>query len=58
MEPQHLLAAVFFSLGGWALLAPASVLRLVMLEPEVTRTTTMLMGCFGAQVSGWRGTGS
>lgn len=49
MEPKHVLASVFFALGGWALLGPAHVLRTVMLRPEVTDTTTLLVGCVGAQ---------
>ena len=48
---QLLLAAVFFGLGGWCLIAPHSVERLV-LRPEfqeLSATSGLLMGCFGAQ---------
>lgn len=49
VEPKHVLAALFFTLGGWALLAPAHVLRLTMLRPEVTDVTVLLTACFGSQ---------
>lgn len=48
---QYALAAIFFGLGGWCLVAPHSVERLV-LNPEfqhLSATTGLLMGCFGAQ---------
>lgn len=45
------IAAVFFILGGWALLAPASVIELTFL-PEYrpgTRILPFAVACFGAQ---------
>jgi len=48
---QLFLAAIFLGLGGWCLLAPHSVERLV-LKPEfqhLSQTSALLMGCFGAQ---------
>lgn len=48
---QVLIAAVFLALGGWALLAPASVIDLAV--TEAYRDTGFLarftMACFGAQ---------
>ncbi len=54
MKPLHiqrLLAAVFLGLGGWALLFPATVERLVFTpENHVGNITShVLMACFGAQ---------
>ena len=48
---QFLLAAVFLGLGGWCLIAPHSVERLVLrLEyQDLSATSALLMGCFGAQ---------
>lgn len=45
------IALVFLSLGGWALLAPASVLELAITPQyrEDTFFTRFLMACFGAQ---------
>ncbi|KAI8473347.1 MAG: hypothetical protein J3K34DRAFT_466584 [Monoraphidium minutum] len=51
LEPHHALAAVFFGLGGWALLAPSNVLNTVLLRPEVTDTTVLLVACVGAQAA-------
>jgi hypothetical protein len=45
------IAAVFFVLGGWALLAPRSVIELTLL-PEFRTGTPILaftVACFGAQ---------
>lgn len=48
---QRLLASVFFILGGWALLAPASVIELTVREEWRTGDplATFAIGCFGAQ---------
>ncbi|MEM8724127.1 MAG: hypothetical protein AAGE86_01260 [Pseudomonadota bacterium] len=48
---QFGIAAVFLILGGWALLAPGSVIELGFTEPhrENTYTTRFIMACFGAQ---------
>jgi NADH:ubiquinone oxidoreductase subunit K len=54
MTPRHiqwLIAAVFFILGGWALLAPRSVIDLTLL-PEYrldARILPFTVACFGAQ---------
>ncbi|HYJ29686.1 MAG TPA: hypothetical protein VEW25_05020 [Allosphingosinicella sp.] len=48
---QWAIAAVFFVLGGWALLAPQSVIDLALL-PEYRTGTPILpfaIACFGAQ---------
>lgn len=48
---QYALAAIFLGLGGWCLLDPHGVERLV-LRPEyqhLSATSALLMGCFGAQ---------
>jgi len=48
---QWALASVFFILGGWALVAPRSVIELTFL-PEYRVGTPILpfaIGCFGAQ---------
>jgi hypothetical protein len=48
---QWAIAAVFFILGGWALLAPGSVIELTLL-PEYRSGTPILafaVACFGAQ---------
>lgn len=48
---QFYIAAVFLGLGGWALLAPASVIALAI-TPEYQDTaflTSFTMACFGAQ---------
>jgi hypothetical protein len=48
---QYLLASVFFVLGGWCLLSPASVLELAF-RPEYQSDAPIvpiLMGAFGAQ---------
>ena len=48
---QWAIAAVFFILGGWALLAPRSVIALTFL-PEYRAGTPILpfaIACFGAQ---------
>jgi len=48
---QWAIAAVFFLLGGWALLAPRSVIALTLL-PEYRTGTPILpfaVACFGAQ---------
>jgi hypothetical protein len=45
------LAAVFFTLGGWAMLAPRHVIETVV-RPEFQnfdRLTIICMACFGAQ---------
>lgn len=50
---QWTIAAVFFILGGWALLAPASVIELTFL-PEYrsgTRILPFVVACFGAQAA-------
>jgi hypothetical protein len=48
---QFLIAAVFLALGGWALLAPASVIDLAVTEAYRGNTslTRFTMACFGAQ---------
>ena len=54
MQTKHIqwfLASVFFILGGWALVAPQSVINLT-LRPEYRTDTLVLpfaIGCFGAQ---------
>lgn len=48
---QWMIAAVFLALGGWALLAPGSVIDLAI-TPEYranTFFTRFIMACFGAQ---------
>lgn len=48
---QYALAAIFFVLGGWCLLAPGSVLMLAI-RPEYRSDAAIvpvLMGAFGAQ---------
>lgn len=48
---QRLIAVPFITLGGWALVAPQSVLDLAV-RPEMQVTgplAPLLMGCFGAQ---------
>jgi hypothetical protein len=48
---QYGLAAVFFILGGWAMLAPRHVIETVI-RPEFQsfdRLTIICMACFGAQ---------
>lgn len=48
---QSLIAAVFLLLGGWALLAPASVIDLAVTEAyrDSSFLTRFTMACFGAQ---------
>ncbi len=48
---QTVIAAVFLGLGGWALLAPASVIDLALTEPYRDQSFIMrfTMACFGAQ---------
>ncbi len=48
---QWLIAAVFFVLGGWALLAPQSVIDLTFLPQYRTGTEILpfAVACFGAQ---------
>jgi len=48
---QFLIAAVFLTLGGWALFAPASVINLAVTEAyrDSTFLTRFTMACFGAQ---------
>lgn len=48
---QWLIAAVFFILGGWALLAPRSVIELTLLPHYRTGTPILpfVVACFGAQ---------
>ena len=48
---QFLIAAVFLTLGGWALFAPASVINLAVTETyrDSTFLTRFSMACFGAQ---------
>lgn len=48
---QALIAAVFLVLGGWALLAPSSVIELGVTEAyrDSTFLTRFAMACFGAQ---------
>ena len=54
MTSKHIqlaLAALFLGLGGWCLIAPHSIERLV-LRPEyqhLSATSALLLGCFGAQ---------
>lgn len=48
---QYFLALIFIGLGGWCLVAPLSVETLVF-KPEyreLSATSQLLMGCFGAQ---------
>ena len=48
---QYYIALVFLGLGGWCLVAPASVIELALTEPH--RDTSFIMrftmACFGAQ---------
>jgi hypothetical protein len=48
---QFLIAAVFLALGGWALLAPGSVIDLAVTEAyrDSTYLSRLIMACFGAQ---------
>lgn len=48
---QFLIAAVFLTLGGWALFAPASVIQLAVTEAyrDSTFLTRFALACFGAQ---------
>ncbi|MEQ8410878.1 MAG: hypothetical protein RIC51_01385 [Erythrobacter sp.] len=48
---QFLIAAVFLVLGGWALVAPASVIALAVTEAYRTDAflTRFALACFGAQ---------
>jgi hypothetical protein len=48
---QSLIAAVFLLLGGWALLAPTSVIELAITEAyrDSAFLTRFTMACFGAQ---------
>lgn len=48
---QFLIAAVFLTLGGWCLFAPASVIELAITEPyrDSAYLTRFTMACFGAQ---------
>jgi len=51
LTAQRLIASVFLVLGGWALLAPQSVIELAI-TPEyqdVSFLTRFTMACFGAQ---------
>jgi hypothetical protein len=54
MQPLHiqrLIALPYLVLGGWCLLGPSSVEQL-MITPEyqhLSPTSTLLIGCFGAQ---------
>ena len=45
---QWLLAAVFFGLGGWCVVWPASVMALAI-RPEFRSDALIAVGCFGAQ---------
>jgi len=48
---QRLIAMPFLVLGGWALLFPAMVERVTLTQAfqHNSPTTTLLIGCFGAQ---------
>lgn len=48
---QYAIAAVFLLLGGWALLAPASVISLAITEDyrDPSFLARFAMACFGAQ---------
>ena len=48
---QFMIAAVFLVLGGWCLLAPASVIELAITEAyrDSAYLTRFTMACFGAQ---------
>ena len=48
---QRLIAAVFIGLGGWCLIAPASVVSLTVLPEHQAYSTLVLVsiGAFGAQ---------
>ena len=48
---QTVIALVFLGLGGWALMAPGSVIELGFTEAfrENTQVTRFIMACFGAQ---------
>lgn len=48
---QYYIAFVFLALGGWALLAPASVIELALTEPYRDQSQIMrfTLACFGAQ---------
>ena len=48
---QYAIAAVFFTLGGWCLIAPQSVIDLTI-RPDYRpddAIAPLLIGCFGAQ---------
>ncbi len=48
---QRLLAVIFLGLGGWCVVTPGVVERLVLRPEYVTGSAThlLLLGCFGAQ---------
>lgn len=48
---QYALAAIFIGLGGWCLFDPHGVEKLVLKTEfqELSATSALLMGCFGAQ---------
>jgi hypothetical protein len=48
---QRLIASVFIGLGGWCLVAPGSVISLIVLPEQQAHTTLVLVsiGAFGAQ---------
>lgn len=48
---QYLLASVFFVLGGWCLLSPASVMKLAFTPAYQSNDpiVPILVACFGAQ---------
>lgn len=48
---QYVLAAIFIGLGGWCLIDPHSVERLVLKSEfqHLSATSALLLGCFGAQ---------
>lgn len=48
---QYLIAFVFLGLGGWALIAPVSVIELALTEPyrDTSFIMRFTMACFGAQ---------
>jgi hypothetical protein len=48
---QFLIAAVFLTLGGWALFAPANVIALAITEPYRSDSffARFAVACFGAQ---------
>lgn len=56
---QRLIALPYLILGGWCLLAPHTVVRLMINPPfqHLSTTSALLFGCFGAQGRNSKGLG-